>query len=80
MKIDVVQEDINHGKRENPLACPIALAIGRSIGTVSVEVNTVRSKTHWVYLPMKAQVFIRDFDAGKLVQPFSFELDDWIKP
>lgn len=71
--IEVTADDIARGTRKSCSCCPIALALARCTGlVVSVE-------SDWVYfmpdLPQTAVEFIKTFDAGKPVQPFSFELD-----
>jgi len=36
MKIRVTQEDIDRGLKHTPIACPVALAVERVLGLVSV--------------------------------------------
>ena len=62
------------------MRCPIALAVARTTGEVweIAYVNgwpthrEVRSPIWW---PVAVQGFIHTFDAGKPVQPFSFDLE-----
>lgn len=81
MKINVTHEDINAGKTGDCVRCPIALAIGRLMPEAHLYLWT-----GWLYwadkgcprkveLPEEARLFIRDFDASVIVNPFSFELD-----
>lgn len=74
MKITVTKEDIKKGKPEQGESCPIARAIRRQtrkkvhVGYICLEIN------HCEYtFPQEAQQFVKDFDAGKPVGPFSFE-------
>lgn len=75
MKVTVTQEDIDNGDRTQS-RCPIALAISRAYGLKNIGVGgfsvTGMSKTRW--LPVEAQLFVRDFDNGHPVKPFEFRL------
>ena len=77
--IDVTQEDINDGKQKSYWKCPIALALKRKTGKdyfVSYMVslsNDIESKL--VPIPPLAADFIRAFDAGRPVHPFTFEIE-----
>ena len=87
MIVNVTQEDIQRGKRAETNACPVAMAIKQTIGPlwcVSVIPNNV-----YFYrgiaeenrlLPQEATEFIETFDAGNIVAPFSFEIDDLPTP
>lgn len=82
MKITVTQDDIDCGFRSNCHLCPIARAIARETGRHSkfirfdsperIEVGCE------VYQTSDQNVinFILDFDCGKPVQPFSFEMSE----
>lgn len=80
--INVTVEDIRRGCRESEFACPIALAIRRATGR-GVEVTPYSAHLYSqeylvkvkVPLPDDARAFIRRFDGGAAVRPFSFELD-----
>lgn len=75
--ISVNQMDIDRGRRGDSDHCPVAIAASRVLGCVSVG---TRSMTfHYgvirrVPLPIKAVVFINDFDRGVPVRPFYFKL------
>jgi hypothetical protein len=83
MKITVTQEDIDEGIIKDCIRCPIARAIGRAFGEkasvaqtdyyVSGRWNSLKPKK----LPNVATEFIYDFDAGRPVHPFTFELPDY---
>lgn len=75
MKISVTQKHIDRGIRENMRSCPIALAIRERIGAeVSVGANYAHcpGKGVWWMLPIKINDFIREFDRGIEVKPFTF--------
>lgn len=80
MKIKVTQEDIAKGIPEDEGSCPVALAL-KHAGMMDVEVSLERAEAWYgrrlfnVELPSKARRFIKRFDAGKLVKPFSFTLN-----
>lgn len=85
MKIVVTQDDIDKGRKYNPIACPVALALRRtfpdkdirSAYTVAVEhiqlnhFNTVKSYPY----PKGVSLSIQDFDRGLEIAPFEFELE-----
>lgn len=84
MIIKVTQEDIDNGKKKSCYECPIALAIQRvsvkhlRCDVMNQQVYAVEKDLRPVWiriLPPEAQLFIIDFDAGKSVKPFQFELD-----
>ncbi len=82
MKIQVTQEDINQGVRQECEKCPIALAVIRAIGpqaaTMRISVDDAWvdiGEESWC-LPRSAARFVSDFDSGKAVTPFEFELTE----
>ena len=75
MKITVTRAHIEAGRPGDPDADPIALAIrehlpGASVGLAVVEIGKSEHP-----LPRAAIRFVWDFDAGRPVEPFAFELD-----
>ena len=76
--IKVTAEDIAAGKRCNHRACPVAIALRRYLFDDRITVEA----THMTYgeyatitrLPKRVQAFIRSFDQGEPVVPFSFRL------
>lgn len=81
--IDVTQDDIRDGIPFNACHCPIARAVARRLlpgchvsvgGFISVQSNLNR---YAIPLPDGCLTFVRDFDAGKPVQPFAFEMPAW---
>jgi len=80
MLINVTEEDITLGKKGCGDKCPIALAMIKQ-GCSYPFVEKWRYATYYAgnkkltgRLSDSAIQFIRDFDAGRLVLPFSFEL------
>jgi len=86
MKIQVTEEHIEAGVREDCYLCPIALAIKEQVEIKSVSVASVAninymSGTRKVYKLSRAAInFIERFDGGKKVKPFNFVMthyDPW---
>lgn len=78
MLIEVTQADIDKGEASNCSECPVALAARRAFLSRNVSVNQVILCTNQdIYsLPKSARQFILDFDDGKPVKPFSFQIPD----
>lgn len=81
MKVIVTKEHIDNGVCGSSTNCPIAYALIekssvklRSVGSGFVEVVNKKNETFLYILPQKARQFIEDFDDGKEVEPFSFEM------
>lgn len=76
-KIEVTQEDIENGVPCKSLYCPIALAVSRKLGIpVYIGIYTVCAEHNdLAKLPYKATKWITQFDIGRKVEPFSFDLD-----
>jgi len=82
-RITVTQKHINHGQRHAPPSCPIALAVKEQLGTDDawVDGSFIRAgRPSWdafqeYWTPATAKPFIEDFDAGLVVEPFSFEME-----
>jgi hypothetical protein len=81
MTIDVTQEDIEQGRPQSTLCCPVALAMRRitgkrwTVGTTSMsclDVDTNKKR----FLPVGVGRRISLFDRGGVMEPFSFEVDD----
>jgi hypothetical protein len=88
MKIKVTLKDIEEGYRGSCYDCPIAHAFKREVKTTSHTGLTVgaarilhREACTWnaYTLPKKAQTFIKRFDNGKPVEPFTFEIEKDLK-
>lgn len=84
MQIQVKQEHIDKGVQGKCGSCPIALAINENLvdGVISnvrySRVDLVKNEVYLaeeLWLPPEASRFIRSFDNGEQVQPFSFELE-----
>jgi hypothetical protein len=86
MKIEVTQQDIDKGLSNNCFLCPIAHAVKRKMNTDCILVycdrisvmSTIFS-SYFYKLPKKAQTFIKQFDDGKPVKPFTFEIEKDLK-
>lgn len=77
--IDVTQDDIQQGVRENPRQCPIAHAsrrAGLQEATVSLVAITYGRPARQVQSPKPARDFIQQFDdhGPDAVQPFAFQI------
>lgn len=84
LTVNVTQEDIDKGTRWSNLNCPIARALGHAIGgylpVVGLKMISMRhdidlSRSEHALTPELAAAFIRAFDEGLSVQPFSFKLE-----
>ncbi len=76
--ITVTKVDIKDGIRFSSQSCPVAKALNRdcpskraywSVGPVTLSFYPRKFTT-----PLEVQSFIKAFDAGKRVKPFSFSL------
>jgi hypothetical protein len=85
MLVEVTADDIAIGKRGMPWCCPIARAIKRARGASRVIIGIFKGlayegdTAHRVVLfdiPEVARSFISDFDSGRPVEPFSFEIGE----
>ena len=84
MKIEVTQKDIDLGVPEDTCNCPVARAAKRVLGARRypfLEVSDERIYLHSGWwegkpLPEDARQFIRDFDRGWTVEPFTFSLEE----
>jgi len=81
MRIKVTIEDIERGRRYDPVRCPVAQALHRA-GMVffTVMESAVRLRDEdqhggLLVLPASIQDWIRSFDRGEPVEPISFELE-----
>ena len=80
MKITVTQEDIEQGRRSEPNECAVARAFLRAgvdhFGVMGARVMVANRLGHLVnlMLPRSVQNWILDFDAGKFVVPFAFNI------
>ena len=76
MRIDVTQQDIDHGVPGNCRHCPIVLAAQRA-GLRDVKVNgeSLFGNGHMTFLPDEALDFIYLFDKHReRTKPFSFQI------
>ena len=85
IKINVTQEDIDKGIQGSCVNCPTGLALQRTfpssnyihVDTVDIEygINPESDEFKSVETPQEVIDFIDDFDNGKPVKPFFFELE-----
>ena len=87
MKVKVTKKDIKNGQPENIKCCPVAMALRRTFKTDMIEVLKDDS-TNQVILQIddneydKDYVsnfdhiisFVNDYDRGRDVEPFTFEI------
>lgn len=80
MIISVTQEDIANGCKGRYRMCPVALAVSRMLlhdvgvthDTIDIQMEDERIE---IITPAEAKSFIRRFDHGKPVKPFTFNLN-----
>lgn len=82
-KVQVTQEDIDWGRRNNSFKCVVARAIGRTIEgscyrDVDLQVVTfsLGDLRYQYRTPWRVVDYIVDFDAGLTITPFEFTLTD----
>lgn len=85
LTVSVTQDDIQFGKKGNCDWCPIAHAVRRVVPEKYIKISVgSRWLILWstrviickeVELPQVAKTFIKDFDRGFSVSPFTFEID-----
>lgn len=81
--IEVTAEDIEKGFRMDSRCCPIARACARAFGhEATVDTLFIVDRAAFeeddveYHTPQSAVTFIEEFDAGRPVEPFSFELGE----
>ena len=78
IKVEVTQEDINNGVRQDGDNCPIACALKRLVKSPEVEDDIefdLDGIRYVARIPDKASEFISKFDNAVNVLPFSFEIE-----
>jgi hypothetical protein len=80
--IEVTQRDISRGVPADCSKCPVALAVRRATKIRKIAADTsglfrIAPYTEFARFTAKhpARKFIKDFDAGEPVEPFSFEVE-----
>lgn len=84
IRIEVTAEDIREGKPKMCSECPVARAISRAFGGAVFAVASNRTFGMHSFalsgpyriarLPKHVESFVRQFDCGESVSPFSFDL------
>lgn len=72
IELEIKQKHIDEGVRQNPLYCPISLALEELFGspfTVGGMTFTLRGLSNINFLGSEAQRFVRKFDLYKEVEP-----------
>ncbi len=77
LRVEVRQEDIARGVRDDACRCPIALAVSRlTTDVVYVEDQKIEIVgLGRFYMPEPAVRFVAHFDNGDAVEPFAFDLE-----
>ncbi len=79
MKISVTQSHIDKGKQGQCSNCPVALAMNEVMDKVAVAYNYfLIGDGPRIALPAIVQTFILDFDCGRHVEPFEFEINYYV--
>lgn len=78
MIVNITQEHIDRGQKGRAHRCPMALAVRDQLN-LSTEQVAVTQYTLYIdcksyILPPTASNFVRAFDAGREVSPFTFEV------
>lgn len=74
IEISVEQKHINKGTKADIISCPINLACITKYPDAYTGTTIIFLDGKEYFLPKTAQKFIRDFDAGRPVKPFTFKL------
>jgi len=78
MTIKVTADHIKRGRRAQCFECPVALALDEATGQFwkvkSASLYNVTSNLQIHNVPLSVTTFVRDFDDGRIVSPFEFEL------
>ena len=82
MKISVTEQHVQNGRRADPHHDPVALALYDAgfgevyVGTTEISVRKIPFTGNWTKVPVPHSVsdFMFDFDNGKPVEPFEFEI------
>lgn len=78
VRVSVTADDIWDARNLDPFACPVKRAVRRLTGIKETEVGHERcvmtglGTMFMFYLPRSARQFVRGFDNGDLVEPFTF--------
>lgn len=78
--IEVTDADIAAGLPKRCLLCPIAIALNRTLGRPKADIKVGWGQIQMpdgtsTSLPQLAIDFVRAFDYGKPVSPFTFEIE-----
>ena len=85
MRVYVTQKDIDQGEIGGCTSCPVALALGRLFPHLKTIVQPTRlyyrtrgpiwqRRQRAMDAPKEVRIFVDDFDEGKPVEPFHFDL------
>ena len=77
MIISVTEDHIIRGEQHDPRGCPVALAVLEHFPNAIIAAGIcLRVGDAWYKLPRDVVQFEEDFDKGKWVEPFSFEIEE----
>jgi hypothetical protein len=80
--ISVTQKDIDEGRINDCVRCPIAQACSRTFGreyfVTGIDAQPMRTPQGWATrrLPRSARRFIQSYDRFRKVEPFRFYLEN----
>ena len=79
MKISVTQQHIDRGVKGSATSDPIALALlDAGWEKAYAGASTLKDKNRYAFTtPPEVYRFMRDFDTGRRVEPFDFELEGY---
>lgn len=73
--IHVTEQDIRDGLIDDPWSCPVARALAAHGFVPFVSSDEMKfPKMGWADNPQSVKQFIRRFDAGEPVEPFTFRI------
>lgn len=78
MRISVTEDHIKKGRKREPRFCPVAIAVRERLKLSEYQVdvgNRIWIKDFPVEIPHAVNRFVSDFDNGRPVEPFEFDLD-----
>lgn len=79
VKVEVTKQDIARGIKRDGYSCPVARAMKRTLHRRKIWVGwhyyQIGEDGAFITLPPTVTQFVKAFDSGKKVEPFTFEVD-----
>jgi hypothetical protein len=79
VRVEVTAGHIARGRPKDAACCAAALALSDAMGepweVYGEDAGPATGVADWIYLPPEAVRFVDDFDAGRPVEPFAFEVE-----